>query len=137
MGKGVAQPWGGGSGAVARRHQRKNWPVAAAASAPALPAAARAAAPAAAHLVMSPVATPAVGSPAPCVGRAQTGAPAGALKATHATPWPLRVVLPALAGALVAQGATVFDAPTGRCARRACRHSVCTAQYTHGAQTAS
>ena len=43
--------------------------MAADASAPALPAAARAAAPAAAHPLMSPVGTPALGSPAPCVGR--------------------------------------------------------------------
>ena len=62
--------------------------MAAAASAPALPAAARAAAPAAAHPLMSPAATPALGSPAPCLGGARAGAPAGALGATHAVPWP-------------------------------------------------
>ena len=72
--------------------------MAAAASAPALPAAARAAAPAAAHPLMSPAATPALGSPAPCLGGAQAGAPARALEATHAVPWPLRVALPAPAG---------------------------------------
>ena len=58
--------------------------MAAAASAPALPAAARTAAPAAAHPLMSPAATPALGSPALCVGGVQAGAPTGALEATHA-----------------------------------------------------
>ena len=32
-------------------------------------------------------------------GGAQAGAPAGALEATHATPWPLRIALPAPVGA--------------------------------------
>ena len=78
--------------------------MAADASAPVLPAAARAAAgstaaPAVAHPLMSPAATPALGSPAPCLGGAQAGAPAGALEATHAMPWPLRVALLAPAGA--------------------------------------
>ena len=73
--------------------------MAADASAPVLPAAARAAAPAAAHPPRSPAATPALGSPTPSLGEAQAGALAGALGATHATPWPLRVALPAPAGA--------------------------------------
>ena len=80
----MTQPWEGAFGTVARRRRRKSWLVAAAASAPALPAAARAAAPAAAHPLMSPAVTPALGSPTPCVGGVQAGAPAGALEATHA-----------------------------------------------------
>ena len=42
--------------------------MAADASAPVLPAVARAAAPVVAHPLMSPTATPALGSPAPCLG---------------------------------------------------------------------
>ena len=67
----------------------------------ALPLAARAAVPAAAHPLMSPAATPSGAQHCAWGGGGgwQAGAPAGALEATHAAPWPLRTALPVPAGA--------------------------------------